>query len=143
MASLSKDTASSVMNHLQLASLIFCVRLLVTKRTLLLNIRGSEKSERTDIEKLDPISGGKVNEGTGTFLVTAVGANSSYGRISAATPTLCRWARSTQRSNTWLLLSSYPMGNSGHMSRASPKFSWASAYPSLPTLVVARYLPSL
>ncbi|KAK4096684.1 calcium-translocating P-type ATPase [Parathielavia hyrcaniae] len=35
------------------------------------------------IEKLDPfiISGAKVNEGTGTFLVTAVGVNSSYGRI--------------------------------------------------------------
>jgi Ca2+-transporting ATPase len=35
------------------------------------------------IEKLDPfiISGSKVNEGTGTFLVTAVGVNSSYGRI--------------------------------------------------------------
>ncbi|GAB1316888.1 plasma membrane calcium [Madurella fahalii] len=35
-----------------------------------------------DIEKLDPfiISGSKVNEGTGTFLVTAVGVNSSYGR---------------------------------------------------------------
>ncbi len=37
----------------------------------------------TDVEKLDPfiISGSKVNEGTGTFLVTAVGVNSSYGRI--------------------------------------------------------------
>ncbi|KAL2133160.1 hypothetical protein VTI74DRAFT_2821 [Chaetomium olivicolor] len=36
-----------------------------------------------DIEKLDPfiISGSKVNEGTGTFLVTSVGVNSSYGRI--------------------------------------------------------------
>ncbi|EAQ91884.1 hypothetical protein CHGG_00119 [Chaetomium globosum CBS 148.51] len=36
-----------------------------------------------DVEKLDPfiISGSKVNEGTGTFLVTAVGVNSSYGRI--------------------------------------------------------------
>ncbi|EGS19512.1 calcium-transporting ATPase 2-like protein [Thermochaetoides thermophila DSM 1495] len=35
------------------------------------------------IEKLDPfiISGSQVNEGTGTFLVTAVGVNSSYGRI--------------------------------------------------------------
>lgn len=35
-----------------------------------------------DMEKLDPfiISGSKVNEGTGTFLVTAVGVNSSYGR---------------------------------------------------------------
>lgn len=35
-----------------------------------------------NIEKLDPfiISGSKVNEGTGTFLVTAVGVNSSYGR---------------------------------------------------------------
>ncbi|AEO67487.1 uncharacterized protein THITE_53748 [Thermothielavioides terrestris NRRL 8126] len=36
-----------------------------------------------DIEKLDPfiISGSKVHEGTGIFLVTAVGVNSSYGRI--------------------------------------------------------------
>ncbi|KAJ4286014.1 plasma membrane calcium [Collariella sp. IMI 366227] len=36
-----------------------------------------------NIKKLDPfiISGSKVNEGTGTFLVTAVGVNSSYGRI--------------------------------------------------------------
>ncbi|KAK3983866.1 hypothetical protein QBC44DRAFT_337981 [Cladorrhinum sp. PSN332] len=34
------------------------------------------------IDKLDPfiISGSKVNEGTGTFLVTAVGVNSCYGR---------------------------------------------------------------
>lgn len=39
-----------------------------------------------NIEKLDPfiISGSKVNEGTGTFLVTAVGVNSSYGRIMMA-----------------------------------------------------------
>lgn len=38
------------------------------------------------IEKLDPfvISGSKVQEGTGTFLVTAVGVNSSYGRIAMA-----------------------------------------------------------
>ena len=44
------------------------------------------KSEHTDIEKLDPfiISGSKVNEGTGTFLITAVGINSSYGRITMA-----------------------------------------------------------
>lgn len=37
-----------------------------------------------DYEKLDPfiISGSKVTEGHGTFLVTAVGVNSSYGRIS-------------------------------------------------------------
>ncbi|KAI5466687.1 hypothetical protein BGZ63DRAFT_476280 [Mariannaea sp. PMI_226] len=37
-----------------------------------------------DFEKLDPfiISGSKVNEGTGKFIVTAVGVNSSYGRIS-------------------------------------------------------------
>jgi Ca2+-transporting ATPase len=42
--------------------------------------KGGEPPE--DIEKLDPfiISGSKVNEGTGTFLVTAVGVNSSYGR---------------------------------------------------------------
>ncbi|KAF4970412.1 hypothetical protein FSARC_2556 [Fusarium sarcochroum] len=39
-----------------------------------------------EAEKLDPfiISGSKVNEGNGTFLVTAVGVNSSYGRISMA-----------------------------------------------------------
>ncbi|KAM7212690.1 hypothetical protein V8F06_011941 [Rhypophila decipiens] len=38
------------------------------------------------IEKMDPfiISGSKVNEGTGTFMVTAVGVNSSYGRITMA-----------------------------------------------------------
>ena len=38
------------------------------------------------VEKLDPfiISGSKVNEGTGTFVVTAVGVNSSYGRITMA-----------------------------------------------------------
>ncbi|KAK4185227.1 hypothetical protein QBC35DRAFT_21794 [Podospora australis] len=42
--------------------------------------QGGEASH--DIEKLDPfiISGSKVNEGTGTFLVTAVGVNSCYGR---------------------------------------------------------------
>lgn len=41
------------------------------------------------IEKLDPfiISGSKVNEGTGKFLVTAVGVNSSYGRITMAMQT--------------------------------------------------------
>ncbi|KAK0648555.1 hypothetical protein B0T16DRAFT_388755 [Cercophora newfieldiana] len=40
-------------------------------------------------EKLDPfiISGSKINEGTGTFLVTAVGVNSSYGRITMAMQT--------------------------------------------------------
>jgi Ca2+-transporting ATPase len=45
-----------------------------------------EKTERPDIEKLDPfiISGSKVNEGTGTFLVTAVGVNSTYGRTTMA-----------------------------------------------------------
>ncbi|KAK3366548.1 E1-E2 ATPase-domain-containing protein [Podospora didyma] len=39
-----------------------------------------------NVEKLDPfiISGSKVNEGTGKFLVTAVGVNSSYGRITMA-----------------------------------------------------------
>lgn len=37
-----------------------------------------------DTHKLDPfiISGSKVTQGDGTFLVTAVGVNSSYGRIS-------------------------------------------------------------
>ena len=41
------------------------------------------------IAKLDPfiISGSKINEGTGTFLVTAVGVNSSYGRITMALQT--------------------------------------------------------
>ncbi|KAK1753752.1 hypothetical protein QBC47DRAFT_387062 [Echria macrotheca] len=44
---------------------------------------------RSDLEKLDPfiISGSKINEGTGTFLVTAVGVNSSYGRITMAMQT--------------------------------------------------------
>ena len=44
------------------------------------------KSKISDpkLEKLDPIiiSGSKVQEGTGTFLVTAVGVNSSYGRTT-------------------------------------------------------------
>lgn len=41
------------------------------------------KANNSKIEKMDPfiISGSKVNEGTGTFLVTAVGIHSSYGRI--------------------------------------------------------------
>nr|XP_036585249.1 calcium-translocating P-type ATPase [Colletotrichum truncatum]KAF6795146.1 calcium-translocating P-type ATPase [Colletotrichum truncatum] len=41
-------------------------------------------ADRPDVEKLDPfiISGSKIQEGTGTFLVTAVGVNSSYGRIT-------------------------------------------------------------
>lgn len=45
-----------------------------------------KKLDRDDIEKLDPfiISGSKVQEGTGTFLVTAVGVNSSYGRTTMA-----------------------------------------------------------
>lgn len=45
-----------------------------------------QKLEGKELEKLDPfiISGSKVNEGNGTFLVTAVGVNSSYGRISMA-----------------------------------------------------------
>ncbi|KAF5623465.1 Ca2+-transporting ATPase [Fusarium sp. NRRL 52700] len=44
------------------------------------------KLDTKEVEKLDPfvISGSKVNEGNGTFLVTAVGVNSSYGRISMA-----------------------------------------------------------
>ncbi|OLN81411.1 Calcium-transporting ATPase 2-like protein 5 [Colletotrichum chlorophyti] len=43
-----------------------------------------DNEERPEVEKLDPfiISGSKVQEGTGTFLVTAVGVNSSYGRIT-------------------------------------------------------------
>ncbi|KAL8308822.1 hypothetical protein RB593_006906 [Gaeumannomyces tritici] len=42
-----------------------------------------EGRPKPKIEKLDPfiISGSKVNEGTGTFLVTAVGVNLRYGRI--------------------------------------------------------------
>lgn len=43
-------------------------------------------NEKPEIERLDPfiISGSKVQEGTGTFLVTAVGINSSYGRTAMA-----------------------------------------------------------
>jgi Ca2+-transporting ATPase len=43
-----------------------------------------QKLDSEDAEKLDPfiISGSKVTEGNGTFLVTAVGVNSSYGRIT-------------------------------------------------------------
>ncbi|KAL2291805.1 hypothetical protein FJTKL_11988 [Diaporthe vaccinii] len=42
--------------------------------------------DHPELEKLDPfiISGSKVQEGTGTFLVTAVGVNSSYGRTAMA-----------------------------------------------------------
>ena len=42
------------------------------------------KTSNPEVEKLDPfiISGSKVQEGTGTFLVTAVGVNSSYGRTT-------------------------------------------------------------
>ncbi|KAK2597240.1 hypothetical protein N8I77_013101 [Diaporthe amygdali] len=42
--------------------------------------------DQPELEKLDPfiISGSKVQEGTGTFLVTAVGVNSSYGRTAMA-----------------------------------------------------------
>lgn len=45
-----------------------------------------QKLSGKEAEKLDPfiISGSKVTEGSGTFLVTAVGVNSSYGRISMA-----------------------------------------------------------
>ncbi|EWG37923.1 Ca2+-transporting ATPase [Fusarium verticillioides 7600] len=45
-----------------------------------------QKLGTKEAEKLDPfiISGSKVNEGNGTFFVTAVGVNSSYGRISMA-----------------------------------------------------------
>lgn len=43
-------------------------------------------NEKSGIEKLDPfiISGSKVQEGTGTFVVTAIGINSSYGRTAMA-----------------------------------------------------------
>lgn len=42
------------------------------------------KADHPNIDKLDCfiISGSKVQEGTGTFLVTAVGVNSSYGRTT-------------------------------------------------------------
>lgn len=42
------------------------------------------KAGNINIDKLDPfiISGSKVQEGSGSFLVTAVGVNSSYGSIS-------------------------------------------------------------
>lgn len=42
--------------------------------------------DRPELEKMDPfiISGSKVQEGTGNFLVTAVGVNSSYGRTAMA-----------------------------------------------------------
>lgn len=48
--------------------------------------QAAEGKPQEGIEKLDPfiISGSKVQEGTGTFLVTAVGVNSSYGRITMA-----------------------------------------------------------
>ncbi|KAK7430778.1 plasma membrane calcium [Neonectria magnoliae] len=43
-----------------------------------------QKLDAKEAEKLDPfiISGSKVVEGSGKFIVTAVGVNSSYGRIS-------------------------------------------------------------
>ncbi|KAL8342323.1 hypothetical protein RB601_005027 [Gaeumannomyces tritici] len=49
----------------------------------LVKYREGKWDSTTKIEKMDPfiISGSKVNEGTGTFLVTSVGVNSSYGRI--------------------------------------------------------------
>lgn len=45
---------------------------------------GSSEHDHKEVEKLDPfiISGSQVNEGTGTFLVTAVGVHSSYGRTT-------------------------------------------------------------
>ncbi|KAJ4272214.1 plasma membrane calcium [Fusarium torreyae] len=45
-----------------------------------------QKMDTKEAEKLDPfiISGSKAVEGNGTFVVTAVGVNSSYGRISMA-----------------------------------------------------------
>ena len=49
-------------------------------------LRETHKNKTSDpeVEKLDPfiISGSKVQEGTGTFLVTAVGVNYSYGRTT-------------------------------------------------------------
>ena len=44
-------------------------------------MRAIENNER--LSKLDPfiLSGGKISEGVGTFLVTSVGVNSSYGKI--------------------------------------------------------------
>lgn len=51
-----------------------------------LKVAAESGKDRSDLEKLDPfiISGSKVQEGTGTFLVTAVGVNSSYGRTAMA-----------------------------------------------------------
>jgi P-type Ca2+ transporter type 2C len=53
--------------------------------------RGAEEvfraiENREEVRALDPfiISGSKVSEGTGTFLVTAVGVNSSYGKTMMA-----------------------------------------------------------
>ena len=45
---------------------------------------GTLEHDHKDIEKLDPfiISGSRVSEGTGTFLVTAVGVHSEYGRTT-------------------------------------------------------------
>lgn len=45
---------------------------------------GSSEHDPKEVEKLDPfiISGSQVSEGTGTFLVTAVGVHSSYGRTT-------------------------------------------------------------
>ena len=43
-------------------------------------------TEEVDVEKIDPfiISGSKVLEGTGTYLATGVGLNSSYGKLIMA-----------------------------------------------------------
>jgi len=45
--------------------------------------RTTRKQEQEDVHEMDPflISGTKVAEGVGTFLVTATGVNSSHGRI--------------------------------------------------------------
>jgi Ca2+-transporting ATPase len=51
--------------------------------------QGKAEYSENELEKMDPfiISGSKVTEGTGTFLVTAVGVNSSYGRTTMALQT--------------------------------------------------------
>jgi Ca2+-transporting ATPase len=48
--------------------------------------RTLSKEDFSNLDKLDPfiISGAKVAEGTGTFLVTAVGVNSAHGRTTMA-----------------------------------------------------------
>ncbi|RBQ66216.1 hypothetical protein FVER14953_21365 [Fusarium verticillioides] len=80
MASLFKAAPSSV-TSLQLLESRIC-----SERPAADVFDVIQKLGTKEAEKLDPfiISGSKVNEGNGTFFVTAVGVNSSYGRISMA-----------------------------------------------------------